>query len=438
MPALEAIVESQLTSLDDTDALATAWAQALEAAASSNKLVWGGRGKGGRGLARRTYQRYDVVVEQVRLEYINQANLHCKVLLEGTTLKLLSPRVYVLVGINGVGKSTLLRRIEAGKIPGFPPHISSMYIPQEVLRQPDKTPMDIVLSHHDAHLRRSTAAHQSRIEQLEALMEDLDLTTEEGERQMQASCEQIAALEEQAQGRDVQLVRQHAEEALRFFGFDRDAWDVPSAELSGGHLKKVVLACALFCHNDLLLLDEPTNFLDVGGLLQLRRLISICTERNTTILMVSHDVDLVNEVATDIIHMFGNQLNYYPGNYRDFVGYRAQQDLHSLRQNAALAKKREAIMTSIDNLKKAPIPKRGGGKKKGKQIEARKKKLEKVGLEKNELGHRWTAQKAGTGIREGSINSVDATTRKNMTYAQLLKQPETNVANAPDKAVQFV
>jgi len=74
----------------------------------------------------------------------------------------------------------------------------------------------------------------------------------------------------------------------------------------------------------------------------------------------------------------------------------------------------------------------------GKQIEARKKKLEKVGLEKNELGHRWTAQKAGTGIREGSINSIDATTRKNMTYAQLLKQPETNVANAPDKAVQFV
>jgi ATPase subunit of ABC transporter with duplicated ATPase domains len=271
-------------------------------------------------------------------------------------------------------------------------------------------------------------------------MEELDLTTEEGEHQMQALCEQISALEEdqQSQGHQDAVVRQHAEEALRFFGFDEDTWDIPSVELSGGYLKKVVLACALSCQNDLLLLDEPTNFLDVEGLLQLRRLISICTERNTTVLMVSHDVDLVNEVATDIVHMFGNRLNYYPGNYRDFVGYRAQQDLHSLRQNAALEKKRDAIMTSIDNLKKAPIPKRGGAKKKGKQIESRKKKLEKVGLEKNELGHRWTAQQAATGIRDGSINSIDATTRKNMTYAQLLKQPETNVANAPDKAVQFV
>ena len=153
--------------------------------------------------------------------------------------------------------------------------------------------------------------------------------------------------------------------------------------------------------------------------------------------MISHDVDLVNEVATDIIHMFDNKLTYYPGNYRDFIAYKAQRDLHSLRQNVALEKKREAIMNSIDNLKKVSIPKRGGAKKKGKQIESRKKKLEKIGLEKDELGHRWTAQKAGTGIREGAINSVDATTRKHLTHGQLLKHANTNVANVPDKAVQF-
>jgi ATPase subunit of ABC transporter with duplicated ATPase domains len=164
---------------------------------------------------------------------------------------------------------------------------------------------------------------------------------------MQALCEQISALEEdqQSQGHQDAVVRQHAEEALRFFGFDEDTWDIPSVELSGGYLKKVVLACALSCQNDLLLLDEPTNFLDVEGLLQLRRLISICTERNTTVLMVSHDVDLVNEVATDIVHMFGNRLNYYPGNYRDFVGYRAQQDLHSLRQNEEEPRRRESKLS---------------------------------------------------------------------------------------------
>ena len=182
---LQSIVTSQLESLDDTDALASAWAEALETATSSNKLIWGGRGKGGRGLARRTYQRYDIVVENVRLEYVSQDNLPCRVMLEGATLKLLSPRIYVLVGINGVGKSTLLRRIEAGKIPGFPPHISSMYIPQEVVRQSELSPIDIVMNHHDRYLEQSTSANQNRIEHLEAQMEALDLTTEEGETQMQ-------------------------------------------------------------------------------------------------------------------------------------------------------------------------------------------------------------------------------------------------------------
>lgn len=434
---LQSIVTSQLESLDDTDALASAWAEALETATSSNKLIWGGRGKGGRGLARRTYQRYDIVVENVRLEYVSQDNLPCRVMLEGATLKLLSPRIYVLVGINGVGKSTLLRRIEAGKIPGFPPHISSMYIPQEVVRQSELSPIDIVMNHHDRYLEQSTSANQNRIEHLEAQMEALDLTTEEGETQMQELCEQISALEEESEPGRQDVIRHQAKEALRFFGIHEDTWNTMSGELSGGHQKRIILACALFCHNDLLLLDEPTNFLDVEGLLQLRRLISICTERNTTILMISHDVDLVNEVATDIIHMFDNKLTYYPGNYRDFIAYKAQRDLHSLRQNVALEKKREAIMNSIDNLKKVSIPKRGGAKKKGKQIESRKKKLEKIGLEKDELGHRWTAQKAGAGIREGAINSVDATTRKHLTHGQLLKHANTNVANVPDKAVQF-
>jgi len=440
MPDLETIVSSQLTSLDDTDALASAWTEALEAATASNKLVWGGRGKGGRGLARRTYQRYDIVVENVRLEYVSQASpsLPSKLLLEGANLKLLSPHVYVLVGVNGVGKSTLLRRIASGKIPGFPPHISSMYIPQEVVCEPDRTSMDIVLRHHDMYLELSIAANQNRISELEDLMEGLDLTTEDDERQMQEFCEQISALEEESQGGRHDILRQQAEEALTFFGIDEDTWDIPSTELSGGHRKKVALACALVCQNDLLLLDEPTNFMDIEGLLQLRRLISICNERRTTVLMISHDVDLVNDVATDIIHMFGNDLHYYPGNYRDFIGYKAQRDIHSLRQNAALEKKRDAIMNSIDNLKKAPIPKRGGGKKKGKLIESRKKKLEKVGLEKDELGHRWTAQKAGSGIREGAINSVDASSRKKLTHTQLLKRVETNVAAVPDKTVQFV
>lgn len=430
-------MQSQLQSLDDTDTYASAWTEALAAATNDGVAVsWGGRGRGGRGLARRTVQPQTVVVDDVTLQYVGDPSLPPKILLESATLKLLPGRVYALVARNGAGKSTLLRRIDAGKIPAFPPQISTMYVPQEVLPQVEKTPMEIVLSHHDTYFQRSKAAVRAHIEQLENDLEAVD--TEDTER-IELICDQISSLEEELEGgHDVQLVQQQAEDALQFFGMDESMWNVPSSKLSGGQQKKISLASCVFSRNDLLLLDEPTNYLDVQGLIQLRQLIESCKERNTTVLMISHDVDLINDMATDVIHLNNHTLNYYPGNYRDFVGYRSQKTLHMMRQNAALEKKREHTMQTIENLKKQAIPRRGGAKKKAKQIESRKKKLEKQGLEKDEHGHRWSAQTAGTGIREGSINGVGASSRGKLSHNQLLKLSETSVSPIPDKAVQFV
>jgi hypothetical protein len=119
------------------------------------------------------------------------------------------------------------------------------------------------------------------------------------------------------------------------------------------------------------------------------------------------------------------------------------------------------MMQTIDNLKKQSIPKRGGAQKKGRAIENAKKKLEKQGLTRDEKGHRWTAQTAGTGrsidafwthimvtafssyasfagIKSGSINSLDAAARGKMSYSEMLKCAELSIAPVPDKAVQFV
>jgi hypothetical protein len=109
MDPLQAVVEQQLTSLDDTDTYASAWADVLAKnrndQSASYSTLWGGRGRGGRGLARRTFQPRDIVVEDVRLEYVGiqdsetkQTTLPSRVLLEGATLKLLSGHVYALVG----------------------------------------------------------------------------------------------------------------------------------------------------------------------------------------------------------------------------------------------------------------------------------------------------------------------------------------------------
>ena len=437
---LSTVVQSQLTSLDDTDSYSTAWTEALERASEKGTTVkWGGRGQGGRGTSRRTFQPKDIVVDNVRLEYVGSEQGGSRVLMENATLKLLSGGVYALVGRNGVGKSSLLKRIHAGKIPGFPPHVSTLYIPQEMFLDAEAktSPLEFVLERHKAYAKQSSAAVHRTIEDLEAAIDKLDMSAEEDQARMEDLMEEISALEDRVNhvGKDVQ---KQAEHALEFMGVAEALWDVPITSLPAGLQKKVALSVALFCSSELLLLDEPTNHLDIHGLLQIRRLVALCQSRQTTLLLVSHDVDLINDVATDVIDLKQQTLVYYPGNYIDYTVYRRQNDLHQLRQAVALDKKRGAMMQTLENMKKQPTPRRGGAKKKSKQIESQKKKIERQGLDKDKHGHRWTQQKAGTGMKTGSINAIDASTRRGLTVQQLLEMTEKYICPPPDKAVQFV
>jgi ATPase subunit of ABC transporter with duplicated ATPase domains len=167
------------------------------------------------------------------------------------------------------------------------------------------------------------------------------------------------------------------------------------------------------------------------GIIQLRGLIQTMAERNTIVVIVSHDVDLINSVATDVIHFHDQILTYYRGNYVDFQIQKQQHDLHKIRQQHTLDKQRKSMIKTIDNLKSKSSS--GNSKKISKQMNNRRKKLEKHGIEKDEHGHRRTVQKAMTGIKIGSINTLDASTRKqgSKNYAQLLKDASLNVAPIP-------
>ena len=110
-------------------------------------------------------------------------------------------------------------------------------------------------------------------------------------------------------------------------------------DLSRGQRKYVLLCVIMICSfPNLLLLDEPASGLDVFGLIQLRRIIEGAT---ATVVLVSHDVDLINDVATDIITMEGQNLQYYPGNYDSYRLMKDQQGLHELRQSVAMEKKKD-------------------------------------------------------------------------------------------------
>lgn len=515
--ALDQVVQQQLNSLDDTDAYASVWSDLLSRQSSADAAApgWGGRGQGGRGFSRRTYQPRDVVVENVSLEYTSvkqqqqqqdsttntdsdQLQLPAKVLLEHATLKLLAGHVYALVGRNGVGKSTLLRRIQAGKIPGFPSHIAVLYIPQELpywkptnntnssenenangdgetntpeagQRSPPLTVLEVVRQEFIKFSKQNNSSLVYQIELLEQELEEVT-ETEDGPERMEDICEELANLQdaldqhqhEDAAETGTKTWLEHAKNALTFFGLEDHSngtvniLDRSYHQLSPGQRKKVTLAVALLCSSTvsssqqlLLCLDEPTSHLDIQGLIQLRQFLQQQTNTNDnpndsntnrTVLLVSHDTDLLNDVATDVIVFSHVQktLLYFPGNYNDYQRQYAQQQLHLLRQQVSLDKKRHHMVQNIHHLQEQPAPKRGGNKKKAQRIAAQRKKLEKVGLDKTPQGHRWTQQNAGTGIKAGALNGVDASTRKDLSTAELLKLAEASVRPPPDKAVQFV
>src|SRR5487761_1803673 len=122
---------------------------------------------------------------------------------------------------------------------------------------------------------------------------------------------------------------------LSGLGFSAAEQARPCAEFSGGWRMRVALAAILFAAPDLLLLDEPTNYLDLEGLLWLE---DFLRRYRGTILIVSHDRDLLNTAVDFILHLEHGKLTLYTGGYDTFVETRAAQRAHQ----AAFAKKQAA------------------------------------------------------------------------------------------------
>ena len=432
------IVQAQHDSLDAADDHASAWSEAL-----ASGTGWGGRGKGGRGLARRTYQPTTISIENVSLEYANDTRVTgigrggSKVLLTDATLKLLAGKVYSLIGRNGVGKSTLLRRITDCKIPGFPPHISTMLVPQEVIGHEVHTPIDVILQSYARMKEKAGKSNRYSISRLEEEIDGLNSDSSTYAEEMERLCTLIAELEENEEEEQRSNLEERARDALRYFGVQSDYFDIPTVKLSGGIRKKTALACALMERPQLLLLDEPTCHIDISGILYLRMMISEFVTSNATVVLVSHDVDLMDDCATDVIDMRDAKLTYYPGsNYRDYVNRRKESVAHLVRQSGAIEKQRSAMMTSIDNMKKKSYHSENQ-KKIDSAIKSKVKKLERHGVEKDEHGHHRTAQNESCGIRKGSINSIGVGQRNALSHKELLKLAEIDLGPVPDKAVQF-
>ena len=112
---------------------------------------------------------------------------------------------------------------------------------------------------------------------------------------------------------DAHTAEARASAILKGLGFDQERQQAPCSDLSGGWRMRVALAGVLFSQPDLLLLDEPTNYLDLEGTLWLE---SYLATYPYTVLMISHDRDLLNKAVNSIIHLDRGKLTFYRGQLR--------------------------------------------------------------------------------------------------------------------------
>ena len=154
---------------------------------------------------------------------------------------------------------------------------------------------------------------------------------------------------------------------LKGLGFTHDEQQMPCSAFSGGWRMRVALAAVLFSEPDLLLLDEPTNYLDLEGALWLE---AYLVKYPHTVLIVSHDRELLNRSVGGILHLEDKGLIYYTGTYDMFAKQRAQK--RALLASAAKKQdaKREHLQAFVDRFKAKAS--------KAKQAQSRVKALEKM------------------------------------------------------------
>lgn len=161
-----------------------------------------------------------------------------------------------------------------------------------------------------------------------------------------------------------------AGELLLGVGIPVDQHEGPMSAVAPGWKLRVLLAQALFSNPDVLLLDEPTNNLDINTI---RWLEDILNQRNSTMVIISHDRHFLNAVCTHLADMDYGMLKVYPGTYDDYMLASTQA---RERQLAANAKAKERVGELQDFVRRF-----AANKSKARQATSRMKQIEKIKVE---------------------------------------------------------
>jgi ATP-binding cassette subfamily F protein 3 len=220
-----------------------------------------------------------------------------------------------LVGRNGSGKTTLFRILAGELMPDdgvieLSPRAGIGRLAQEAPAGPEPL-LDVVL-----------AADRERAR----LLREAESARDPGH---------IAEIQTRLADIGAHAAPARAARILAGLGFSHEEQQRPASEFSGGWRMRVALAAALFSEPDVLLLDEPTNYLDLEATLWLEEHIA---RYPRTVVVISHDRDLLDNAVDWILHLEAGKLTLYRGGYSSFERQRRERQALDLK----LAKKQQS------------------------------------------------------------------------------------------------
>lgn len=256
-------------------------------------------------------------MEAYKIEHLNKSYAD-KIIFDDLNLSISEHERIGLVGINGTGKSTLLKVI--GNIDDdytaditHPNQYRIRYSSQKQDLDGDMTVFQAVLSSDTTTLQIIKAYEEA----VNAYTQQQDDAHFQKMMEAQEAMDQNSAWDYNAEIKTI----------LSKLGINDTTKKVN--ELSGGQQKRVVLAKTLIEQPDLLLLDEPTNHLDFESITWL---INYVKQYPHTVLFVTHDRYFLNEIASRIIELDRGKLKSYPGNYEDYIAMRAENEIIEQKQ----------------------------------------------------------------------------------------------------------
>ncbi|KJK23257.1 ABC transporter ATP-binding protein [Burkholderiaceae bacterium 16] len=282
-----------------------------------------------------------------------------KPLFENISVKFGEGNRYGLIGANGCGKSTFMKILggdleqSAGTVM-LEPGVRLGKLRQDQFAYEDMRVLDVVMMGH-TEMWAAAAERDAIYANPEATDEDY----------MKA-----AELEAKYAEYDGYTAEARAGELLLGVGIPTDQHQGTMSNVAPGWKLRVLLAQALFSNPDVLLLDEPTNNLDINTI---RWLEQVLNERNSTMIIISHDRHFLNSVCTHMADMDYGTLKVYPGNYDDYMEASMQA---RERQLAANTRAKERIGELQDFVRRF-----SANKSKARQATSRLKQIDKIKVE---------------------------------------------------------